>query len=328
MQRRRVLQYLASSLGLGASVGVRRGLGTVAGVVGGVLGGAGGRAARAASGIHTRVIPGTNERIPAIGMGTYVTFNVGPDEAMRQQLTEVLRTFFERGGGMIDSSPMYGTAEEVLGDGLGRLEEDGDDLDDLFSATKVWTRSTAEGEEQIDRSLELWGIPRFDLMQVHNLVNWRDHLETIRARREAGEIRYVGITTSHGRRHDELERVMRNEPLDFVQLTYNLLDRTAEDRLLPLAQDRGIAVIVNRPFRRGALFERFGDRPLPEWAADYGIENWAQFFLKFIISHEAVTCAIPATSRVEHMEENMGALRGPLPDAGARREMIEFVEQL
>ena len=313
--RRRFIQYAGGLLG-GAALwplvpGLSAGLGVPA-------------VAAAEQSIHRRVIPGTNERIPAIGMGTYVTFNVGPDEAMQQQLTDVLRTFFDMGGGMIDSSPMYGTAEEVLGECLARL----DDPSPKFSATKVWTRNTDEGREQIDDSLALWGIEQCDLMQVHNLVNWEAHLATIRDRRDAGDIRYTGVTTSHGRRHDELERILRDEPVDFVQLTYNVVDRTVEERLLPLAKERGIAVIANRPFRRGDLFDRVGDAPLPDWAADYDMENWAQFFLKFIISHEAVTCAIPATSQVEHMRENMGALSGPLPDADTRAAMVEYVESL
>lgn len=274
--------------------------------------------------IERRAIPNGEESIPAIGMGTYITFNVGPDEQARTQLTQVLEHFFRLGGGMIDSSPMYGTAEEVLGDLLTRV----DTRNRLFSATKVWTRSTAEGREQIDNSLALWGSDRLDLLQVHNLVHWQAHLETLRRRRDDGDLRYIGVTTSHGRRHDELERVMRQEPLDFVQLTYNVVDREVEQRLLPLAADRGIAVIVNRPFRRGSLFNRVADAPLPGWADDYAIDNWAQFFLKFIISHPAVTCAIPATSQPEHMQENMGALRGPLPDQETRQAMIDHFDNL
>ncbi|TQE99857.1 MAG: aldo/keto reductase [Spiribacter salinus] len=274
--------------------------------------------------IHRKNIPGTGVSLPTIGMGTYITFNVGPSAAEREPLAEVLRIFFERGGGMIDSSPMYGQAEAVLGDLLTEM----DSTDGLFSATKVWTRSTSTGVEQIDDSLELWDIPRFDLMQVHNLVNWQAHLETMRARRDAGEIRYLGITTSHGRRLDECERIMRNEPLDFVQLTYNVVDRWAEDTLLPLARERGIAVIANRPFQGGRLFDRFADAPLPDWASGMGINNWAQFFLKFIVSHPAVTCAIPATSRPEHMRENMGALSGPIPDAATRKAMIDYLDTL
>lgn len=274
--------------------------------------------------VHRKMIPGTDESISAIGMGTYITFNVGPDESARDGLTEVLEAFFAMGGDMIDSSPMYGTAEAVLGDLLERVDQ----AESVFSATKVWTRGTDEGREQIDDSLDLWGVTRLDLMQVHNLVNWEAHLETLRERRDAGDIRYIGVTTSHGRRHDELERIMRDEPIDFVQLTYNVVDREAEQRLLPLAQERDIAVIANRPFRRGSLFDRVDGVPLPEWTTDYGIENWAQYFLKFITSHDAVTCAIPATSRVEHMRENMGALKGPLPDADARQRMLDDLQRL
>ncbi len=315
-QRRRFLRQLGHALGGAAASRALPGA-TIALLSGAPTG-------VAADEIHRREIPDTDETIPAIGMGTYVTFNVGPDQAMRDQLTEVLETFFDMGGSMIDSSPMYGTAEAVLGDCLERL----DDTEGMFSATKVWTRSTSEGREQIEDSLNLWGIEEFDLMQIHNLVNWEAHLETIRARRDAGEIRYTGITTSHGRRHDSLERIMRDEPLDFVQLTYNVLDREVEQRLLPLAQERGIAVIANRPFRRGRMFDRVEGKPLPDWAPEYGIDNWAQFFLKFIISHPAITCAIPATSRPEHMRENMGAMRGPLPDEDTRRAMITYLEEV
>ncbi len=314
--RRRFLRLLGHALGGAAATRA------LPGVTAALLAGAPARLV--ADDLHRRALPGNDETIPAVGLGTYVTFNVGPDEAMREQLTEVLQIFFDMGGGMIDSSPMYGTAEEVLGDCLGRL----DDTAGMFSATKVWTRSTAEGREQIDDSLSLWGIDRFDLMQVHNLVNWQEHLETMRQRRDGGDIHYLGITTSHGRRHGELEGIMRDEPLDFVQLTYNILDREVEDRLLPLARERGIAVIANRPFRRGALFDRVDGRPLPDWAGEYAIDNWAQFFLKFIISHPDVTCAIPATSRPEHMRENMGAMRGPLPDADTRRAMVDYLEDL
>jgi aryl-alcohol dehydrogenase-like predicted oxidoreductase len=165
-------------------------------------------------------------------------------------------------------------------------------------------------------------------MQVHNLLNWESHLETLRSDKEAGKIRYVGMTTSHGRRHDELEQIMAAEPLDAVQFTYNILDREAEQRLLPQAAERGLAVIVNRPFRRGRLFDLFEQHPLPGWAAEIGCANWAQFFLKFVVSHPAVTCAVPATSRVDHMQENMGALYGRLPDEAMRTQMIRYVEAL
>ena len=272
----------------------------------------------------TRAIPATGEQVPVIGMGTWITFNVGDDEALREQRTQVLQTFFERGGAVIDSSPMYGTSEEVIGHCLARIGDAGP----LFSATKVWTPLKWFGPGQMEESRELWGIQRFDLMQIHNLLNWEGHLETLLEDKAAGRIRYVGITTSHGRRHDEFEKVMTEAPLDFVQFTYNVLDREAERRLLPLAAERGLAVLANRPFRRKGLFRLFEHQPLPEWAAEIDCVNWAQFFLKFIVSHPAVTCAIPATSRVDHMAENMGALYGHLPDGALRERMVRYVESL
>jgi len=277
-----------------------------------------------ASAIRTSTIPATGEAIPAVGMGTWITFNVGEDIKARNQRTEVLRNFFEQGGGMIDSSPMYGSAEDVIGYGLDKLGPQ----QSLFSATKVWTPFGDNAADQVATSERLWGIKPFDLMQIHNLVSWREHLETLLEMKEQGRIRYIGVTTSHGRRHGELERIMENQPIDFVQLTYNVLDRAAEQRLLPLARERGIAVIANRPFRRGALFDRYQDKPLPEWISEFDAVNWAQFFLKFIISHPALTCAIPATSRVDHMLENMGALHGRLPDPDMRQRMAAYVENL
>ena len=274
--------------------------------------------------VITKPIPASGERIPVIGMGSWLTFDVGRDTAARKGREEVLRTFFALGGGMVDSSPMYGSSEEVIGHCLARLR----DTRGLFSATKVWTWRKGSGVEQMAESRQLWGIERFDLMQIHNLLGWEGHLETLLEDKAAGRIRYLGITTSHGRRHGDIESVMAEHPVDFVQLTYNVLDRRAERRLLPLAAERGIAVIANRPFRRGDLFTHFESRPLPGWAADVDCANWAQFFLKFIVSHPAVTCAIPATSRVDHMVENMGALRGRMPDPEMRERMIRYVESL
>lgn len=272
----------------------------------------------------TRAIPNNGEPIPAIGMGTWITFNVGDDTPLRNERAKVLQAFFDAGGRVIDSSPMYGSSEEVVGYCLKRLAN----APPAFAATKVWTLLRALGEGQIKRSRALWGVETFDLIQVHNLLNWESHLETLRAEKAAGRLRYIGITTSHGRRHDEFEQVMRTVPLDFVQFTYNIADREAEARLLPLAADRGLAVMINRPFRRKALFERYERHPLPAWAAEFDCANWAQFFLKFIISHPAVTCAIPATTRVDHMLENMGALYGRLPDAATRKRMVQYVESL
>lgn len=180
----------------------------------------------------------------------------------------------------------------------------------------------------MEEARQLWGIERFDLMQIHNLLGWEGHLETLLANKADGRIRYIGVTTSHGRRHGDFEQVMAEQPVDFVQFTYNILDRRAERRLLPLATERGLAVIANRPFRRGELFEHFARHPLPAWAEEIDCANWAQFFLKFIVSHPAVTCAIPATSRIDHMQENMGALYGRLPDQKMRERMIRYVESL
>lgn len=265
----------------------------------------------------TKPIPSTGELLPVVGMGTWITFNVGDDPVARDARTDVLRAFFAAGGGMIDSSPMYGSAEAVVGDGLARLKSP----NGLFSATKVWTSSTEEGVAQIAESERLWGLAPFDVLQVHNLVGWRGHLETLFAMKAEGRVRYVGVTTSHGRRHPELAQIMASQPIDFVQLTYNIEDREAEARLLPLAADRGIAVIANRPFQRGGLIARAERHPLPGWAAEIDCANWPQILLKFILSHTAVTCAIPATSRVDHMEENMGAAWGAMPDAVLRRRM-------
>jgi diketogulonate reductase-like aldo/keto reductase len=272
----------------------------------------------------TRAIPATGEPVPVIGMGSWITFNVGDDESLREQRVQVLRTFFERGGAVIDSSPMYGTSEEVIGHCLARIGDAGP----LFSATKVWTPLKWFGPGQMEDSRELWRVERFDLMQIHNMLSWEGHLETLLEDKEAGRIRYIGMTTSHGRRHDEFEKAMAEQPLDAVQFTYNVLDRQAERRLLPLAAERGLAVLVNRPFRRKQLFRLFERHPLPEWAGEIDCANWAQFFLKFIVSHPAVTCAIPATSRVDHMEENMGALYGRLPEQPMRERMVRYVESL
>lgn len=272
----------------------------------------------------TRSVLSTGESLPAIGMGSWLTFDVGADPAARGVRVEVLREFLAGGGQLIDSSPMYGSSESVIGYCLHEL----DSSNDTFSATKIWTLGEQAGIEQMQRSADLWRVPRFDLVQVHNLLDWRVHLNTLEAFKAAGRVRYVGVTTSHGRRHTRLEEIMRRFPLDFIQLTYNIVDREAENRLLPLAADRGISVIVNRPFRRGALFGRVAGESLPAWAGDFGCQNWAQFFLKFIISHPAVTCAIPATRRVDHMRENMGALVGGLPDPETRRRMADHYANL
>lgn len=276
------------------------------------------------AGISRRPIPATGEQIPVVGMGSWITFNIGDDPYQRAERRQVLEHFFARGGRLIDSSPMYGSAEEVLGDLLGQVPGSRN----LFAATKVWMPGRWAGVKQMEYSRRLWGVARFDLMQVHNLLDWENHLETLEAWKQEGRIRYLGVTTSHGRRHEELEKLLLREPLDFVQFTYNVLDREAEQRLLPLAAERGVAVIINRPFQGGSLFGLVRGKPLPAWAQEFDCGNWAQFFLKFVVSHPAVTCAIPATSNPAHMQENMGAAYGRLPDAGLRRRIIESVAAL
>jgi diketogulonate reductase-like aldo/keto reductase len=278
---------------------------------------------RAAAGpILTRAIPSTGEKIPAIGLGTWITFNVGNDEKVRAARTQVMQTFFDRGGTFIDSSPMYGSSEGMIGYGLARTKNRAS----LFSATKVWTLLKPLGVNQMENSRKLWGVERFDLMQIHNLLDWSTHIQTLKEMKAQGRVRYIGITSSQGWRYGDLEKIMRSEPIDFVQFTYNVVDRDVEERLLPLAAERKLAVIINRPFQEGVLIQRMARHPLPAWAGEIDCTTWAQFLLKFIISHPAVTCAIPATRRVDHMEENMAALRGRMPDAKMRARMVRYAE--
>ena len=272
----------------------------------------------------TRPVPSTGEAIPVIGLGTWITFNVGNDPVLRDECAAVMAAFFEAGGRMVDSSPMYGSSQPTIGYGLKKLGHP----QALFSAEKVWTSGPGSRPDQIERSLAHWGVPTFDLLQVHNLLSWEEHLRALFDLKAAGRVRYVGITTSEGRRHDLVEEIMRKHPIDFVQVTYNILDREIEARILPLAQDRGIGVIVNRPFREGHLIRQIGRQPLPKWVGETGASDWAQFILKFIIAHPAVTCAIPATSRVDHVRANMGAAIGVLPDESLRRRMAAYVQDL
>lgn len=281
-------------------------------------------AAAAPAPILTRPIPSTGEALPLVGLGSWITFNVGDDAAARDACAEVMRNFFAAGGRLIDSSPMYGSAPAVIGYGLARLGAAGR----VFAADKVWTASASRGPAQIEESRRHWGVSRFDLLQVHNLLAWEAHLPALFAMKAAGRLRYVGITTSEGRRHAEFERIMASQPLDFIQVTYNALDREVEAHILPLARERGMAVIVNRPFRQGALVDAVARRPLPAWAAEIDCASWAQLLLKFIVSHPAVTCAIPATTRVDHVLENLGAARGRLPDEAMRRRIAAEVGRL
>ena len=269
-----------------------------------------------------RPIPGTDESLPVIGMGTWQTFDIGNNATARQNLSEVLKTFVARGGSVIDSSPMYGRSEEVVGD----LAKELDVLSELFMATKVWTRGRQAGIHQMEQSMQEMRTVPMDLMQVHNLVDYHTHKETLRKWKAEGKIRYIGITHYTDSAHDDLAALIRKDQLDFVQLNYSINDRHAEKELLPLARDKGVAVLINRPYGGGSLFGRVKGKPLPDWAADLDIASWGQYFLKFIVSHPAVNCAIPATSKVHHMEDKMGAAYGKLPDESSRREMVRYFE--
>ena len=270
----------------------------------------------------TRTIPSSGEKIPVMGLGSWITFNVGKDPVARKQCFEVMRAFFEAGGRLIDSSPMYGSSQGVIGEGLQTLSMQGK----VFAAEKVWTSSN--GTAQIEATRQFWRLSRFDLLQVHNLLAWEEQLPLLQDMKAAGLVRYVGITTSEGRRHGEMEKIMREHRIDFVQFTYNLLDREVQARLLPLARERGIAVLVNRPFQQGDLLKKLQRHPLPAWAKDIDCVSWAQLALKFVVSHPAVTCVIPATSNVVHLRENMAAATGRMPDAAFRQRMAEHVRSL
>ena len=274
-------------------------------------------AAFAAAPIIERRIPSSGVSVPAVGLGTWRTFDVGAGASERAPIREVLERFVALGGRVIDSSPMYGAAEAVVGD----LAADLGVADRLFLATKVWTSGRDAGIAQMEQSLRRLRVRRVDLMQIHNLLDWRAHLRTLREWKAAGRVRHVGVTHHTAGAYDDLERVLRAEPLDFVQVNYSLAERDAERRILPLARDRGVAVIVNRPFAEGALFARVRGQTLPAWAADFDCGSWAQFLLKWILAHPAVTCVIPATSRPQHVDDNMKAGVGRLPDPVTRERM-------
>ncbi|MGI4720384.1 MAG: aldo/keto reductase [Janthinobacterium lividum] len=271
----------------------------------------------------TRAIPSSGERIPLVGLGSWITFNVGRDPQARAECTEVMRAFFAGGGRLIDSSPMYGSAQDVIGEAVARLEPA-----QLFAADKVWIGAGERGPAQAEASRRLWRIPRFDLLQVHNLLAWEAHLPMLLRMKREGRLRYVGITTSEGRRHGDIEKIMASQPIDFVQVSYNPLDREVEQRILPLARERRIGVIVNRPFRQGDLTQALAGKRLPGWAAEIGCTSWAQALLKFIVAHPVVTCAIPATSQVAHVRENLLAATGTLPDEALRRRIAQDVDRL
>jgi diketogulonate reductase-like aldo/keto reductase len=276
------------------------------------------------SAVIKKTIPSSGERLSVIGLGTSRTFDVDSDDAVTSPLMKVMQAFFDNGGQLIDSSPMYGSAEAVTGALIKQINN----KQNIFTATKVWTNGKSEGIDQMERSMQRLGVAQIDLMQIHNLRDWRTHIDTLVDWKARGKIRYIGITTSHGRYHEELEDILQQLPLDFVQFSYNILNRIVEQRLLPIAREKGIATLINRPYQRGSLFRRVKDKPLPAWASEFDCASWGQFFLKFIASHPAVTCIIPATSKLKHMVDNMAAGYGRLPDEPTRQRMIRLIESL
>jgi aryl-alcohol dehydrogenase-like predicted oxidoreductase len=281
-------------------------------------------AANSSKAILTKPIPRTGESLPVIGLGTWQTFDVGPAESARAPLRQVLHEFVRLGGRVIDSSPMYGQSERVAGDLAAELTLHSQ----LFIATKVWTSGREAGIRQMEESFRRLRTKPIDLLQIHNLVDWRTHLTTLRGWKKEGRVRYIGVTHYTASAYDQLARVLESEELDFVQLNYSIAEREAEQRLLPLAGDRGVAVLVNRPFAQAQLFSKVRGKPLPPFAEEIGCATWAQFFLKFVVSHPAVTCAIPATSKVQHLADNMRAGMGHLPDAKIRQRMTTYVAEL
>jgi diketogulonate reductase-like aldo/keto reductase len=265
-----------------------------------------------------RTIPSSGERLTAVGLGTWQTFDVGESPSERNPRVEVLKTLVERGGSVVDSSPMYGRSESVLG----QLAHDAGLTDKLFLATKVWTSGEQEGIRQMERSFTLLKTGLVHLMQVHNLVDWKTHLKTLRDWKERGRIKYIGITHYTEGAYGAIEDIIRNNEVDFLQINYSILRRKAEERLFPLAQERKVAVIVNQPFQQGALFSRVKSKTLPGWTDSFDCRTWGQFFLKFILAHPAVTCVIPGTSKPHHMADNISAAYGRLPNADDRDRMI------
>lgn len=279
------------------------------------------QAANESSAMLMRAIPSSDEKLSAIGLGTWRTFDIDLASDNRRQLDEVLALFVKLGGRVIDTSPMYGRAEQVIGDltaALGIREK-------LFFATKVWTQGKQAGIESMKRSMARLRAERIDLMQVHNLADVSTHLATLREWKAQGRIRYIGITHYESGAFPDVEKILRREKLDFLQINYSLMEREAEKRILPLAQERGVAVIVNRPFGGGDLFERARAKELPDWVTEFDCRSWAQFFLKWIIAHPVVTCVIPATDKPRHLEDNIQGGIGRLPDPRARQRMVEVV---
>jgi len=271
-----------------------------------------------------RPIHRSGEQLPVLGLGTYQAFNAGSSQRKREPLREVLREFVQRGGALVDSSPMYGSSESVVGD----LSADLGLRPQLFMATKVWIHGEREGIDQMNESFRLMRVDVMDLMQVHNLMDWRTHAKTLDDWKQRGKVRYTGVTHYQSSAFENLESIMKLRRFDFAQFNYSIVEREAEHRLLPAALDTGTAVIINRPFGAGSLFSRVRGVALPSWATEFDCESWAQFFLKYVVSHPAVTCVIPATSKQKHLVDNMGAGYGKLPDEATRKRMRAVVDAL
>jgi len=269
-----------------------------------------------------RIIPSSGEQLTCVGVGTWQTFDVGTDSAEREPLKGVLRTLIEKAGSVIDSSPMYGRSEKVIGELSSELALNSK----LFIATKVWTTGEQEGIRQMNNSFSLLKRNKIDLLQVHNLTDWRTHLKTLRSWKESGKVRYIGITHYLESAYNTVEDILKSNTLDFMQINYSLNSRKAAERLFPLAQEKQVAVIINRPFEGGALFSTVHGKQLPEWAREFDCSSWAQFFLKFILSNPTVTCVIPGTARQDHMIDNMAAAYGRLPSEEQRVRMVKFLE--
>jgi aryl-alcohol dehydrogenase-like predicted oxidoreductase len=274
--------------------------------------------------LSSRLAVASGQRLPVVGLGTYQTFDVASNAPERSELKNVLATLVKSGGTVVDSSPMYGRAEGVVGELADELKLQSS----LFLATKVWTRGAQAGTAQMEDSLRLLRTPRMDLMQVHNLVDWRTHLKTLQSWQHQGRIRHLGITHYHAGAYGELMDVMRTRAFAFVQFNYSVGEREAEERLLPLAAELGMGVLINRPFAQGGLFARVRGKPLPAWASEFDCTTWGQYFLKWILGHPAVTCVIPGTRRVSHLTDNLGAGQGRLPDAAQRSRMLTYLQTL
>jgi len=274
--------------------------------------------------VSKRKIPSSNEQLPVIGLGTWQTFDVSESETERSPLKAILKELVKGGGSVVDSSPMYGRSEKVVGDLSAELNLN----DKLFIATKVWTNGIEEGIRQMNQSFSVLKRKQIDLMQIHNLVDWEMHLKTLRQWKDDKKIRYIGITHYTAGVLPAMEKIIRDHPIDFIQLNYSIVSREPENRILPLVQERKIAVLVNQPFEEGDLFQRVKGKEVPSWTYEFDCSSWAQFFLKFILSHSAITCVIPGTSKPHHLIDNLKAGYGKLPDAKIRQKMIDFMNSI